>query len=491
MDPTILLLGQPSASRIFESQAKTLIEASDSANIARIESQIRDLVRLRDRERGVIARLRMAIAPIHKLPAELLVEIFRLATDHASFTRKHAINKIHALSQVCAYWRRLAHTTPQLWTVSHGMTMTLRATPTDSCIAGAKSWLERSAPLPVPVYLCISGQGSDPRTLMDVLISAAHRWEQATFELDSLAVLSRIPPNALKALQSLTLDSQDKQSHPTVVTFLTAPRLRHLTLASRQTVLLSMPWSQLTDISVTNPSPRLCVDALLQCTNIVSAKFDTRAWPALPDLSEIGITTLSRLETLNFTVSTSGGLEEHFMSFFACLALPTLKELNLDLNIDLIWPSLEFTQFQARTPNIERMSIENSRMRSSDLLAVLRHAPSLTELRMDCCMKSFDDTLLAGLQYSEGNILHLAPRLKTISFSVFASNFEEDALDAMIQSRWWTDEQLSALPAPPKVARWSSIAVCCEDDDDDGDISPEFQARIAEYRSQGLDVTVY
>ncbi|KAJ6550564.1 hypothetical protein DFH09DRAFT_1086509 [Mycena vulgaris] len=42
MDPTILLLGQPLASRIFESQAKALIEASE-ANIAQIESQIRDL----------------------------------------------------------------------------------------------------------------------------------------------------------------------------------------------------------------------------------------------------------------------------------------------------------------------------------------------------------------------------------------------------------------------------------------------------------------
>ncbi|KAJ6498714.1 hypothetical protein DFH09DRAFT_1103075 [Mycena vulgaris] len=120
MDPIILLLGQPLASRNFESQAKTLIEASE-ANIAQIESQIRDLVRLRDRECGVIARLRLAIAPIHKLPTELLVEVFRLATEHASF--KSGINKTYALSQL---W------TGSYWTL-------LKAILTDSYVAGAKS----------------------------------------------------------------------------------------------------------------------------------------------------------------------------------------------------------------------------------------------------------------------------------------------------------------------------------------------------------------
>ncbi|KAJ7681466.1 hypothetical protein B0H17DRAFT_1205741 [Mycena rosella] len=79
MDPAILLLGQ-TPTRIFEQQAKSLIAASE-ANIACIDSQIRDLVRLRDWERGIIARLRLAIAPIHKLPAQLLVDIFLLARN--------------------------------------------------------------------------------------------------------------------------------------------------------------------------------------------------------------------------------------------------------------------------------------------------------------------------------------------------------------------------------------------------------------------------
>ncbi|KAF8194307.1 hypothetical protein K438DRAFT_1588186, partial [Mycena galopus ATCC 62051] len=119
MDPSLNLFCLP-PTPTFESQAKILIAASE-ANIAHIESQIRDLESLRNRERGIIARLRMAIAPVHKLPAELLAEIFRSAKwPRGSVTdmlpdRKSRIQRVQRLSQVCSYWRSVAHNTPRLW----------------------------------------------------------------------------------------------------------------------------------------------------------------------------------------------------------------------------------------------------------------------------------------------------------------------------------------------------------------------------------------
>ncbi|KAJ6492753.1 hypothetical protein C8R47DRAFT_420815 [Mycena vitilis] len=100
-----LMLGQNSSStRSFEQHAKSLIQASE-ANIARIESQIRDLLRLRDQERGIIASLKLAIAPVRKVPAEILAEIFL-----------HYAGGVLTISQVCAHWRQVACTTPRLWT---------------------------------------------------------------------------------------------------------------------------------------------------------------------------------------------------------------------------------------------------------------------------------------------------------------------------------------------------------------------------------------
>ncbi|KAJ7366293.1 hypothetical protein DFH08DRAFT_165253 [Mycena albidolilacea] len=467
----------------FESLAKILIEASE-ANIARIESQIRDLERLRDQERGLITRLRVAIAPIHKLPAEILVEIFRLALDTWSYTRKQRIQKVQALSHVCAYWRRVAHTTPRLWTEM--LFTRLDKTPKSDYMACMKGWLERSAPMPIPVYLEISGKARDAcEALMDIIATAAHRWSDVHLTLPSLSVLSRIPTASLKSLERVFLQSTDaKHRADSTRVFLMAEHLHHARFATRRTGQLLMPWSQLTEIEVTDPSPQECLDTLVQCTSIVSAHFETGAWPDVPDPSQRPITTLGRLEDLS--VSVRGCV----VPFFVCLALPALKKLCLESHMDdwSPWGSVEFTQFQLRSPSIQCLEINSSYLLSSDLLAVLQHAPLLAELQMESCPNSFDDSVVGALQYTTTQTLPLVPRLEVIQLYYAEVSFEEDALDAMIQSRWWTDEQLLALPSPPKVARWSSIDIHCGDEEDN--VTGELGAKLEQYRSQGLNVRV-
>jgi hypothetical protein len=61
----------------LESQARQRIEECE-ANIAHIDSQVKDLLRLRERDRETIAALRFVLSPIRTLPCELLVEIFQL-----------------------------------------------------------------------------------------------------------------------------------------------------------------------------------------------------------------------------------------------------------------------------------------------------------------------------------------------------------------------------------------------------------------------------
>jgi hypothetical protein len=467
----------------FESLAKILIEASE-ANIARIESQIRDLERLRDQERGLITRLRVAIAPIHKLPAEILVEIFRLALDTWTYMRKQRIQKVQALSHVCAYWRRVAHTTPRLWT--EVLFTRLDKMPKSDYMACMKGWLERSAPMPIAVNLEITGKARDAgEALMDIIATAAHRWSDVDLTLPSLSVLSRIPTASLKSLERVFLQSTDaKHRADSTRVFLMAEHLHYAKFATLRTGQLLMPWSQLTEIVVTDPSPQECLDTLVQCTSIVSARFETGAWPDVPDLSQRPITTLGRLEDLS--VSVRGCV----VPFFVCLALPALKKLCLESHMDdwSPWGSVEFTQFQLRSPSIQCLEINSSYLLSSDLLAILQHVPLLAELQMESCPNSFDDSIVGALQYTTTQTLPLVPRLEVIQLYYAGVNFEEDALDAMIQSRWWTDEQLLALPSPPKVARWSRIAIHCGDEE--GNVTGELRAKLEQYRSQGLDVSV-
>ncbi|KAJ7868734.1 hypothetical protein B0H14DRAFT_2728697 [Mycena olivaceomarginata] len=432
MDSTdsTLALGQMSpTSPNFESIARILIAASE-ANIARIESQMKDLERLRDRERGIIARLRIAIAPVHKLPAELLAEIFLLALD-SGFTLK-----VQALSHVCAYWRCVAHTTPRLWT--EVLLTKLDEIPKSDHMACLKGWLERSAPMPIPVSLEISGKAADAgRDVMDIIAVSARRWTTVHLKLPSLSVLSRIPTASLKLLERVVLASTDAMHHAETRAFLMAERLRHVHLTTLRTGQLLMPWSQLTEVVD-------CLDTVVQCTSIVSARFETRAWP--------DIATLGRLEDLSVSFrGPSGGC---VTSFF---------KLCLDLDMDHTWSSAE-------SSNIQRLEINNSYMSSDDLLAILQHAPFMVQLHMECCPICFDDSIA----------LPLAPKLEVIHLNIAGTNFEEDALDVMIQSRWWTDEQLLALPFPPRVARWAWIDIHCGGEGDN--TSPQFE---------GLDVSVW
>ncbi|KAJ7046477.1 hypothetical protein C8F04DRAFT_1064426 [Mycena alexandri] len=452
----------------FETHAKLLIAASE-ASIARIESQIKDLERLRDRERGIVVRLRAAITPVHKLPAELLVEIFRYHSDRFPPTVK-----------------TLAITTPRLWTsIPH---IAITKTRTDAYVAGLKEWVDRSAPLPIQV--CLSCQlGADATAVLGVLLTAAHRWSRATFDLPSLSVLSRVPPDALKHLQNLQLHSQDK-NYGTMVAFSLAYNLHTLDLDTRRTSRLRMPWSNLEELEMTADTPQECLDSLLQCTNIVSAQFCMPAWADLPDHSKIKLTTLGRLETLDIMITRDSVYltrDSVFLTpFFVCLALPALKRLSLGLVDKLGWSSVEFTQFQLRSPNIDYLNISYSNIDSEDLMAILRHAPSLLELHLTSCGYTFDDLIVEALCSSPQGPVPLVPRLHTLEVNG-CENLPEDTLDALITSRWWTDEQLLAFPSPPKVSRWLYIAI---DRDGDSDTSPEFETKLVEYRAQGLRVEV-
>ncbi|KAJ6466204.1 hypothetical protein C8R45DRAFT_483340 [Mycena sanguinolenta] len=86
------------------------IEESEH-RIASLESQIRILVELRERERVCVDALRYIISPIRTLPIELLVEIFELAINDETH-----VEDVYRISQICADWRKVAHATPRLWT---------------------------------------------------------------------------------------------------------------------------------------------------------------------------------------------------------------------------------------------------------------------------------------------------------------------------------------------------------------------------------------
>ncbi|KAJ7644578.1 hypothetical protein FB45DRAFT_1053305 [Roridomyces roridus] len=439
-----------------ESRTRRLIAASE-ASISALKAQV-------VAEREVLARLRAVVAPVRKLPAELLLEIFMLIlvevgkeTHRIGFVRSRLRPRL-ALTQVCARWRHVMHTSPQIWAV--GIELYVRQSTTSDDLAAVQRWLDRSAPLPIPISLS-SGLDALSSSAMEVLCSTAHRWAKATLHALSLCCLTRIPEGSLTSLTTLELSGgTDDQFDPAKLTvFSNAPNLRTLTLYINYPTRIPMPWSQLTSLTFAE-FPLTCLEILRRCTRLVTAVFDTAGWEFVPDLSLIRMITIGSLTNLSITVSENNFPSEHFMPFLSRLALPELKVLRLYLDPpNTNWDTIEFTQFQLRSPNLEELTIRESPLTSDALIAVLRSSPSLANLTMHKCPHSFNDDVIDALRYLGEDGRYTAPKLEEILLTQSGQSFDPENLEEMIRSRWWTDEELAAMPSPPAVARWGKVSV--------------------------------
>ncbi|KAJ7762413.1 hypothetical protein DFH07DRAFT_814328 [Mycena maculata] len=482
---TALLLAQSGITGVKE-RAQELI-AESRANIARFESQIKDLERLRTREYAIIAALRLITAPVRTLPTELLGRIFVLvleagaAGDSVGWTVP--IKDVLVLSQVCQNWRKAAHETPQLW--ARRFPIFSQTRPGEASLTATKIFMERSAPLPVPISL---GSGYDASAgtnlvpLMDTLFAIPHRWLAVTLSTKLLATLAQIPAGTLTALETLDLRSTggEAELHPNVNVFLLAPRLRRVTLWHiKNTDTFPIPWSQLTTLALADESPKVCLDIIVRCTNLVSATLRMSGWPQSVSLADTETVTLEHLKSLEIHISNTSS-DEHFTPFLQRLNLPCLTALKMygEYHSGVItWSAVAFTLFQIRSPLIEQLQIDHCALTSEDLQAVVHHATSVIHLEVHNCSNCIDDAFLASLRYSEIDPAPLIPKLEVLWLSSLRCDFEESTLRDMVESRWWTEDELLVMPAPPAVARLRDVRYTS---------SRKF-SKMQVYRAEGLE----
>ncbi|KAJ6490469.1 hypothetical protein DFH09DRAFT_1454298 [Mycena vulgaris] len=181
----------------------------------------------------------------------------------------------------------------------------------------------------------------------------------------------------------------------------------------------------------------------------------------------------------------TGGIE----AFFLPLALPSPRTLDLkfDPSTDDYWPTDVFSQFQSRSPNIEEISLMFCQIESEGFLALLRHAPALTKLHLECCWNCITDNVLAALRYDGGGASPgpLVPKLQDMYLEYIGLMFEESLFEDTIRSRWWTDERAppGASVIPLKKVRFLAPA--------NAGLSAALKARMKELVGQGLDLDLH
>ncbi|KAJ7705373.1 hypothetical protein B0H17DRAFT_1175257 [Mycena rosella] len=455
---------------------------------------------------GTLSDWRIAprTSPIQAIPYELLAEImfFALAprTDGQYMSVSVCVNNVLALCQVCAYWRAVAQNTPRLWTLDSFPILITNGGVGRMATKATEMFLQRSAPLPISIEI-VPGlrmcRSYDLPAILDTLIRVAHRWKSFTLASDipesELAALKRIPAGRLDGLDKLELlfRTREMWGGPELDVFSSAPRLRDVTITvwNTSSINLPMPWGQLTQLTLAYDSPQLCLDILGRCPNLVSVRLRTKQWQEEDVILGAETVSLPHLKTLDITIAiwTMG---QHLTPFLHRLKLSALTYLCLSIQLAspesadwyISWFAPALIYFLTRAPNLE--FLYSNRLDAEDMPDILQHTPCMT--RLSFAESPVYDEFFAALRYSATDPAPLVPGLETLELADVGEDWNESSLLEMIRSRWWSDDELLAMPTPPAVARLKHVLWYS------GDFpswTPEFTKTLAAYEVQGLKLT--
>ncbi|KAJ7653681.1 hypothetical protein DFH06DRAFT_1204464 [Mycena polygramma] len=243
----------------------------DRDRLADLQAQITNLERslraLRAENALVQARLDSFTYPVLTLPSEIMLEIFvHFLPPRPLCPSLRGTESPIFLASICRKWREIALSTPTLW---RAIPITLHATDTafqrQHCML--EEWLERSRSGPLSIRIQSSWR-SRPRPGQPLILkvpSFGHRtrWEHLTlFLVDPDLVISDDPMPLLSHLD-VYLDTRKAFTLPL------APRLRTVTLNATAASSLTLPWVQLTSVTLRGIHPTDCTPILQQTLNVV------------------------------------------------------------------------------------------------------------------------------------------------------------------------------------------------------------------------------
>ncbi|KAF7341195.1 hypothetical protein MVEN_01854700 [Mycena venus] len=343
-----------------------------------------DLVRLEREELHAtrhISRCEFALAPVRRVPPEILSEIFHCYVDllgdqHECVDVKHGV---WLLAHICSYWRTVALSTPQLWS-SCGYACDTRVR---NVVPLIQAWLKHAANHPLSIrFRCTTNTFPNHRAAVcqcpnAVKAFAEHhlQWSELNFCVPASFYSHRAFEHTFPILRKLKITAFLSQVIlDNMITILTVfatnvPQLREVSLHdfAHWPVRMILPWKQLTSYSgavIANASILKNSPDLLECTFYPSARAD--------------VTPSFRL-TEPLVHSNLRHLHLHFRSLRPELVtLPALQSLRLSADDISILQSVE-RLLQRSMASPVSLTIDDFGF-SPELVAVLAAAPSVAHL---------------------------------------------------------------------------------------------------------------
>ncbi|KAJ7147846.1 hypothetical protein C8R43DRAFT_1108193 [Mycena crocata] len=381
-----------------EIAASTVILAQYDTEIDRLEQALQDMRGDRSKLQTYVDGCQAAVAPIRRLPLEILGEIFAPFSrsehggereDYKGEAKRLAKSDLLQLSKVCSNWHKLIMGTPSLW--SH-----VREHIDATFLGLLKRSLERGAGHPLTISFCSERNNPNKAAAINLLAEHSRRWQDLYLLVDfsSLAAFSNLR-GKLYSLRTVAIISYDINEPSEIVNiFETAPRLTKVTFTAQNSRWCPpLPWHQLHSF-VFDARFTAYVAALLGLINVphLDTRFEVRNFQERsrgPD-EQLTTTITSAINSLLLTARHTGG-EWHWAikllgEALDCLTLPRLRDLSLNSyssRSPMVWSMPAFTALSLRSSfcnTLRSLDIRYIVITGDDLIHSLASLASLRQL---------------------------------------------------------------------------------------------------------------
>lgn len=362
-----------------------------------------------------------SLAPILRLPVEILTRIFSFAVSHDVLDKEHRKLPV-TLTRVCTYWEEVCLSHPDFWT-------TLVVLPGDDN-SYVDAVLRRSGSRPLQV--AFSGNKVDQ---LAAILDCATRWENVIFSLHA----DRLPISEVLSLFQEKLGEPNQvlpwlTSFNISVTCAGPPRQLILPILGACPALRSLgiggslgipdiPWHSLVNVSFTNRTEGIMHDFLTQTTD--KLKNAALHFPPPTDVTDAhNHITLSNahLRSLSLTGIC-------YPSWVARLRLPQLESLDLTLISPLHRPEHTRISYRNVTTLIRGSACSRLTSLSIDVRSIIVETDDVPEELLDllrACASSLTSLSLRG-----GRV-HLAKMCRSLRLD---GNPQTDVLRGLTELR--------------------------------------------------------
>ncbi|KAF9264539.1 hypothetical protein L218DRAFT_958248 [Marasmius fiardii PR-910] len=409
--------------------------------INRLRETLLSLENRKERLRHRIHRYCSLLSPIHRLPAEMLTNIFKHACDETPELSLDDIPQAFLLSAVCGRWREIVNSTPFLW-ADLGLNTWLYCDPDfPRFMRILRLFLDRSESAPLSLTLSMRQVEFEPPVIellgvLSQIIRSCRRIDlDIPIEILEHSALQLLPSDPhLSPLQHLSLWSPTDRhvNHFNQCSALTSLEIRMMRAPFRS----SREWPGIKDLKISTQSEAISLIAsLLEVCPNVDGLVVVAGSQSIPPTLEIPAVT-SRLKSLKLRC-----INCPLIPFFRYFSLPNLLDLDICWSMNK-WDLNVFKDFLSRSGcNITYLTLSPPRKSDmDDVLSFLRLLPSIRELRL-ATVRAPLHAFLNRLSVKQGRSFGtpLLPRLTDLTLAISRQDFEEEPLVHAVTSRWLPD----------------------------------------------------